>query len=430
MAIKTKLSFLFWILFLFSNRLSAQQLIIANGGLFGSQTDFVNLGIYDSRNGNFISLDTVKTNSVQDVLVENDRFVYLAAQDSIIKYDVQSGQRVAVNSFGATSTIRLGIYQNKLIVGNWYGNATGNLRIFDKNDLTFIDSIPEITKGATDFVVIANKAYVAQNNTNSNYMDTLGYLSVVDLDNLNFLYNDTLSNSGDEIGRLINVGDSAIYSINGNSNTISSLNILNGTKNTVLAAAVLNPRYTGISVFFDGNKWYLPFNNGIGTFDIVNNSVIQSDIVVPPAIVSPGAPATSFAFAVDPDHNKIYMSIFDFVSQQNNRGLIFDLNGDSTGVFPVGFSPEVLGILNNPVGLATELLNDSTFEVFPNPCSDFLLVKSTGEISNIKIINQLGQLVSEFESPLDNEYQINTSSLEPGLYFLKIGRQSTVFLKK
>ena len=424
MAIKTKLSFLFWILFLFSNSLSAQQLIIANGGLFGSQTDFVNLGIYDSRNGNFISLDTVKTNSVQDVLVENDRFIYLAAQDSIIKYDVQSGQRVAVNSFGATSTIRLGLYQNKLLVGNWYGNATGNLRIFDKNDLSFIDSIPEITKGATDFVVIGNKAYLAQNNTNSNYMDTLGYMAVVDLDNLNFLYNDTLSTVGDEIGRLVNVGDTAIYSINGNSNTISSLNLLSGIKNTISASAVLNPRYTGASVFFDGNKWYLPFNNGIGTFDIVNNSVIQSDIVT----VDPNK---GFAFAVDPNLAKIYVSQIDYSNQTNNSGIVFNLNGDSTGVFPVGFSPEVLGVLNNQNVLGNEMIFEENidFNVFPNPCKDFLQISSKEEIKSLKVFNQLGQLVSEFYGLSGNDIRINTSSWENGIYYLNIGHQTILFFK-
>jgi hypothetical protein len=424
MAIKTKLSFLFWILFLFSNRLSAQQLIIANGGLFGSQTDFVNLGIYDSRNGNFISLDTVKSNSVQDVLVENDRFIYLAAQDSIIKYDLQSGQRVAVNSFGATSTIRLGIYQNKLLVGNWYGNATGNLRIFDKNDLSFIDSIPEITKGATDFVVIGNKAYLAQNNTNSNYMDTLGYMAVVDLDNLNFLYNDTLSTVGDEIGRLVNVGDTAIYSINGNSNTISRLNLLNGNKNTVAASAVLNPRYTGASVFFDGNKWYLPFNNGIGTFDIVNNSVIQPDIVT----VDPNK---GFAFAVDPNLAKIYVSQIDYSNQSNNSGIVYDFNGDSTGVFPVGFSPEVLGVLNNQNVLGNEIIFEENidFKVFPNPCTDFLQISSKEEIKSLKVFNQLGQLVSEFNHLIGSEISINTSSWENGIYSLNIGHQTILFFK-
>ena len=424
MAIKTKLSFLFWILFLFSNRLSAQQLIIANGGLFGSQTDFVNLGIYDSRNGNFISLDTVKTNSVQDVIVENDRFVYLAAQDSIIKYDVQSGQRVAVNSFGATSTVRLGLYQNKLLVGNWYGNATGNLRIFDKNDLSFIDSIPEITKGATDFLIIGNKAYLAQNNTNSNYMDTLGYMAVVDLDNLNFLYNDTLSTVGDEIGRLVNVGDTAIYSINGNSNTISRLNLLNGNKNSVAASAVLNPRYTGASVFFDGNKWYLPFNNGIGTFDIVNNSVIQSDIVT----VDPNK---GFAFAVDPNLAKIYVSQIDYSNQSNNSGIIFNLNGDSTGVFPVGFSPEVLGILNNQNVLGNEMIFEENidFKVFPNPCTDFLQVSCQIKIDNIRIYNQLGQLVSQIKNLENTDFTINTSYMESGIYYLNIENQMIIFIK-
>ena len=252
-------------LLLLSSFLSAQQLIVANGGIFGSSTEFANIGIYNSSDGSFRQLDTVRTNSVQDILVEENRFIYLAAQDSIVKYDLWTGERIAAGQFGAPSTIRLGIYGEKLIVGNWYAASEGNLRIFDKNSLSFIDSIPEISKGATDFSIIGNKAFIAQNNTNANYADTLGYIAVVDLDNLIFLRYDTLSTVGDEIGRLVNVGDTMLYSVNGISSTISSLHITSGVKNTVAAAAVLNPKTTGKSVFFDGTKWYLPFNNGFSS---------------------------------------------------------------------------------------------------------------------------------------------------------------------
>jgi hypothetical protein len=255
-------------------------------------------------------------------------------------------------------------------------------------------------------------------------MDTLGYMAVVDLDNLNFLYNDTLSTVGDEIGRLVNVGDTAIYSINGNSNTISSLNLLSGIKNTISASAVLNPRYTGASVFFDGNKWYLPFNNGIGTFDIVNNSVIQSDIVT----VDPNK---GFAFAVDPNLAKIYVSQIDYSNQTNNSGIVFNLNGDSTGVFPVGFSPEVLGVLNNQNVLGNEIIFEENFDykVFPNPCKDFLQISSKEEIKSLKVFNQLGQLVSEFYGLSGNDIRINTSSWENGIYYLNIGHQTILFFK-
>jgi len=428
MAIKTIFS-VFLILFL-SSIAGAQQLVVVNGGLFGSSTEFTNIGIYNSQNGLYNSLDTIYTNAVQDVLIEENRYIYVAAQDSIVKYDIWTAERVAAARFGATSTIRLGLFGEKLIVGNWYGASEGNLRIFDKNSLSFIDSIPEISKGATDFSIIGNKAFIAQNNTNANYADTLGYIAVVDLDNLSFLRYDTLSTVGNEIGRLVNVGDTMLYSVNGISSTISSLHIASGLKNTVAAAAVLNPKSTGKSVFFDGTKWYLPFNNGIGTYDLVNNSVITADIVTPPAIVAPGAPATYFSFAVDPDYNKIYVSIYDFISQQYNQGLIYNLNGDSIGVFPVGFSPEVLDVLNSSVVMNNEELQKAAeISIFPNPVTDFINIVNNESIHNLEIIDSNGKVLKRFEAIETNTIGIDLSNLPTGIYIARIGSKVKKFIK-
>jgi len=402
----------------------AQQLVVVNGGLFGSSTDFANLGIFNAATGVFSPLDSIYTNSVQDVLIEDNRYIYVAAQDSIVKYDLWLGERIGAAQFGAASTIRLGLYQDKLLVGNWYGASTGNLRIFDKNDLSYSDSIPEITKGATDFLVIGNKAYIAQNNVNGSWSDTLGYIAVVDLDNNSFLHNDTLSVNGAEIGRLVNVGDSALYTINGISNTISSLNLATGTKQTVFAAATLKPKTTGASVFFDGTKWYLPFDNGIGTYNLVNNTVINADIVTV-------STAYSFAFAVDVAVGNIYVSTLDFSNQSNNQGLVYNLSGDSTGIFPVGFSPEVLGILNSTVSLSPSFVQGLTidYQLYPNPCSSILNIRSNSEIRNIYISDLTGRKLIEQQNIENSVTALDITSLPKAVYFITIDKKTTSFIK-
>lgn len=424
MAIKNFYYYLFVFLFGLAPQLQAQQLVVVNGGLFGSSTDFANVGIFNATTGVFTPLDTIYTNSVQDVLIEDDRYIYVAAQDSIVKYDLWLGERIGAVQFGAASTIRLGLYQDKLLVGNWYGASAGNLRIFDKNDLSYSDSIPEITKGASDFLIIGNKAYIAQNNVNGSWSDTLGYIAVVDLDNNSFLHNDTLSVNGDEIGRLVNVGDTALYTINGVSNTISHLNLITGTKQTLAAAATMRPKTTGASVFFDGTKWYLPFDNGIGTYNLVNNTVINADIVTVPS-------ALSFAFAVDVVIGNIYVSTLDFSNQANNQGLVYNLNGDSTGVFPVGFSPEVLGVLNSTITLSPFFVQNVTvdYQLYPNPCSDLLNIRSNSKIGDIYISDLSGRKLLEQQNIENSATQLNIASLPKGIYFITIDRKTTSFVK-
>ncbi len=405
--------------------LFSQQLIVVNGGIFGSSSDLTNIGIYNSQSGTFSPLDTIGVNSAQDVLVEENRFIYLAAQDSLIKYDLWTGARLAASNFGAPSTIRMGLYQNKLLVGNWYAASEGNLRIFDKNTLTFLDSIPEITKGATDFVLINDRAYIAQNNINDMWADTLGYLAVVDLNTNSFLYNDTLSTQGYEIGRLVNVGDSLIYSLNGVSNTISSLNLINNNKQTVSAAAPLNPRMTGSSVFYDGIKWYLPFSNSIGTYDLVNNTVLNQNLISVPG-------QFTYAFAVDASAGKIYTSLFDFANQTTNRGVVYNLSGDSTDVFPVGFSPEVLTVLNSSVGLNNQYAVEEDIiklKIYPNPGTSILNIESSVAISNIKIIDLKGVIVFESFFEDKHAHQLDIASLPNGSYFLIINNKTQIFTK-
>ncbi len=405
--------------------LFSQQLVVVNGGIFGSPTDKTNIGIYNSQNGAFNPLDTIGVNSAQDVLIEENRFIYLAAQDSLIKYDLWTGARLATSNFGAPSTIRMGLYQDKLLVGNWYAASEGNLRIFDKNTLTFLDSIPEITKGATDFVLINDRAYIAQNNINDMWADTLGYLAVVDLNTNSFLYNDTLSTQGHEIGRLVNVGDSMIYSLNGVSNTISSLNLINNNKQTVSAAAPLNPKMTGSSVFYDGTKWYLPFSNSIGTYDLVNNIVLNQNLISVPG-------QFTYAFAVDASAGKIYTSLYDFANQTTNRGVVYNLSGDSTDVFPVGFSPEVLTVLNSSVGLSNSYTDHEDFnnvKIYPNPSSFNLNIVSSATIKNIKIIDLKGVIVFDSFFEDIHAHQLNIASLPNGNYFLVINNKTQIFTK-
>jgi hypothetical protein len=424
MAIKTFYYFPFILFCFFAKNIDAQQLIVVNGGLFGSSTEFANVGIYNSANGSYSNLDTIRTNSVQDVLVEDNRYIYVAAQDSIVKYDLWLGERIAAAGFGSVSTIRLGLYADKLLVGNWYGASEGNLRIFDKNTLSYIDSIPEISMGASDFLVIGNKAYIAQNNVNSSWSDTLGYIAVVDLDSSRFLYNDTLSTLGDEIGRLVNVGDTAIYTLNGVGNTISMLHLSSGNKQTQAAAALLYPKSVGGTIFHDGSNWFLPFNNGIGTYDLVNNTVVNADIVILPSMYN-------FAFGVDVNAGKIYVSNFDYSNQANNIGMVYNLSGDSTAVFPVGLSPEVLGILKSNVSLGN-FANNSVqfdFQLFPNPCSELLNISSSTEIGSVRISDISGRVLLEKQGIENNTFQIGTALLPKGIYLITVGKGTHSFIK-
>ncbi len=64
--------------------------------------------------------------------------------------------------------------------------------------------------------------------------------------------------------------------------------------------------------------------------------------------------------------------------------------------------------------------NQNLFSVFPNPVKDILNIKGNGVIDNAVVINQLGQRVLYIDGSLLANKQINISSLESGLYFIRL----------
>ena len=74
-----------------------EQVIVGNGNKFEATPpyiDYVTVQTYDPSNGSTSVFDVIKTQSVQDVLIANQK-IYVAAQDSIIMYDANTLLRLA-----------------------------------------------------------------------------------------------------------------------------------------------------------------------------------------------------------------------------------------------------------------------------------------------------------------------------------------------
>ncbi|HZK09144.1 MAG TPA: T9SS type A sorting domain-containing protein [Bacteroidales bacterium] len=65
--------------------------------------------------------------------------------------------------------------------------------------------------------------------------------------------------------------------------------------------------------------------------------------------------------------------------------------------------------------LSTEL----TANLYPNPATDLVNINTNFVISNIKVINYVGQVIFE-NNPSQEDFQINTSNLVSGMYFVQI----------
>ena len=69
--------------------------------------------------------------------------------------------------------------------------------------------------------------------------------------------------------------------------------------------------------------------------------------------------------------------------------------------------------------LATNIFNNATFASFPNPVKDVLNLSYDKNITNISVINLLGQEVLSAKIN-SNDAKIDMSSLKSGLYMVKV----------
>lgn len=84
------------------------------------------------------------------------------------------------------------------------------------------------------------------------------------------------------------------------------------------------------------------------------------------------------------------------------------------------------------VGLNTEQSLNSPMELFPNPCSDFVQIKTPVNftVENIQLINMQGNTVLEDNSAHASMIRISTSSLANGMYSLQLSDGQNILRKR
>ncbi|MEL6676968.1 MAG: Ig-like domain-containing protein, partial [Bacteroidota bacterium] len=258
----------------------------------------------------------------------------------IVKYDAATGARVAATAFGSPSTIKLTQYANYLLVGNWYGSSTDNLRIFSKDSLKLVNaSFPEIDKGAKDLLIVGDSLYVSQNYTTSSFSDSAGYLAVISLRDFSFSRYITFNNNDEELGRLV-YQDSVIYGLNGSSETITSFHLGTEVSQTLPAGVNVEVGGYGQQYTFVGDELVFKFDGGIGSYNLSQRAIVDSSIV----------DTAITAFVRDTVNQLWYLTQTDFFSF--SKVAIYDDAGQKQGETPVGNSPEALGMVYNRLPMA------------------------------------------------------------------------------
>jgi len=404
------------------------QVIVVNGGKYESgsnPSDYVTVQSYNPNTQQTNVFGTIYTQSTQHVIIK-DNFAYVAAQDSIIKYNIDTYQRVAAIKDSGLS--KLYVYNDRLIVTKQWPIKRFFVEILDAADLSLISRTQNITGDCGEAVFAGDSLYVA---VNEGFLGTEGKLAVINP------YNWTLS-------REINFGPDAIgiwnlYNYNGYIWAVcrtpsGSTGVGNITMfDYFISSFINNPLGVTLGEGY-GSKdsiLYANMNHGIGSFNLLTKQIVDTTLIPDPGFVDRIVISSA---KVDYVNGLIYLNIGDMVTF--GRGVIANVAGDSIGNYTTGLNADAIAIdYRTPVGINSASATPE-FSIFPNPVTNELLV----EIKDQSLINEM--IISDptgksYNSRFTNSNRllhVNCSTLPKGLYFITIktdrGNSTKKFIKE
>lgn len=102
-----------------------------------------------------------------------------------------------------------------------------------------------------------------------------------------------------------------------------------------------------------------------------------------------------------------------------NQLAAMDIYAATTNGTPYFFMDDIEYTYGPTVGIGEIEVKPQTTRIFPNPATDVLNISSENELTQVRIINHLGQTV--FNSNITgNNFSLNTSGIQGGLYFVEI----------
>jgi len=387
-----------------------KQIIIVNGGNFSNADDYVTVSAYNPETQITNEFATIYTQSVQSIVL-HENFAYVAAQDSIVKLNIDSYEKVS--AVAAPGINQLATDGNVLVASFWYPVTENFVKIFSLNDLSLITNIEEVSGEAAGILIHDGVALVA---VPGGWGSTTGKIASIDLELGILLSEDDYGEFYAGIGYFAfydNVTTAFMKTPWGGTDSKAAKFDLEGEiieELTYEAASLANN--TGQV----GGTFYAEINNGIGEFDLASGELTNTSVVAPQE-------QTIAASVLDTNNMLIYLTTTDFAS--TGAGFIFNTNGESVGSFEAGISAQAIAVDYRDNTSISERNTLLSLNVFPNPTTDFIKfnLPQEDEIISLKITDVSGRTVLSGK----NTHQVDVSMLNSGLYFISAKTEQSLF---
>lgn len=392
------------------------QVIIGSGGNFNDPDDHVRLSSF--KDGEDLPLDfgNVFTQSIQDVAIAG-HFAYVAAQDSLAKFNIDTYERVAVTS--APGVHNITVAGDQLVVTFWYPVTEGFVKIYDADDLSLLATIEDISGDAAGCVVINQTAYVAVPGA---WGTELGKIAKINLTAQLLIEEIDLG----EVG--VNIND--LYLQTGADHMIVAVcpTPWGGSSGNLL---LLNPdndqvqSYTfdvwfGNGVALHNNLLYNMIGNGIGSIDLSLMQIADTTIFDSPAFGFVGA-------ALDTINDLFYVSTTDYIT--SGAAYVYNMSGDQLESFATHIDANSI-VMDYRSTEGLEMLHENdALVLYPNPASDLIHIRQTSNqaFSRLQLIDTHGTLLLDESLPQGfDELSLSVFHLHNGVYFIRLSGPRSV----
>jgi len=397
------------------------QVIVGSGGSYSNPDDFVSMASYKPASGVTTTFGNIQTQSIQDVVI-NDGFAYVAAQDSIAKFNIDTYERVAITE--AMGVNRLFVTDDILIASFQFPITENFVKVYSSNDLSLIANVSDVSDEAAGITINNNLAYVA---VPGGWASTVGKIAIIDLNDYSLIEEINFNEQGIGVYDMF-LYNSKIMAVCRTPWGASTANLL--SMNSLGTHTDIYPidQELGKMVGEIDGLLFTVMNGGIGIIDLTEFTVTDTAFIE--ASVLPIAAAT-----LDTIDGNFYITTTDFSTI--GVGTIYDALGIESGSFDAGISADALAIDYRDNTGIDDLLTENKIVLFPNPASESISVSFEGTtLSNdYKIVDVSGRVLKTGTSNFNsNTVNISINSLESGLYFLVLSDNKMVisspFVKK
>lgn len=395
------------------------QVITISGGVYSNPNDHVTAWTLNPINGQTDQFDQINTHAVQSAHIDENH-LYVAAMDSLVLYNLDTHERLAAIALGGVNHML--VFGELLFVSIQFPQESDFVKIFNSNDLSFVQSVSEVSDEAATMVLHDGKVYVA---VPGNWMSTTGSLAILDAASGQFIEEINLGEQAMGIHSLF-VYQNKIVMVNRSDwgSSTGTISLYDPADKSYEHHAFNHSIGKGIGL--KGHLLYGLIDDGIGSINL------QTMAIENPAIVAdPGSGNYIYfaAVAFDSLNNQFYASTTDFVTF--GSGFVYDLGGELVSQFDAGISTEAIAFDYRNSTAVPAYATKKQLSIYPNPAQNTIQLSGLPLSSAFDyfICNPQGQIIVQGRLT-ETTKSLDISSLTAGFYLLRLSDPSGLFYQQ